>query len=61
MRLKNHKGFTLVEIAIVVVIVGVILTIIPLRLQSLRTHTDLSLVMQQREDLWQRSVTKMRQ
>ena len=61
MRIKKLRWFTILEITIVVIIIGIIITMIPLRMQSLRAHTDLSLVMQQREDLRQRSVTNMRQ
>ena len=58
-----HKkwAFTLIEILIVVIIIGIMLTMIPFRMQSLRNHTQLSLISQQREDIRNRTLLRMRQ
>ena len=55
------KGFTLIEIIIVVVVIGIMLAMIPFRMQSLQNHTKFSLDMQQWEETWERTVNRMRQ
>lgn len=58
----NKKwAFTLIEMLIVIVIIGVMLAMIPFRMQALRNHTQLSLVSQQREDTRNRTLLRMRQ
>ncbi len=59
--MKRKSWFTLIELMIVIVIIGIMLAMIPFRMQSLRNHTQLSLISQQREDIRNRTLLLMRQ
>jgi prepilin-type N-terminal cleavage/methylation domain-containing protein len=55
------KGFTLIEMLIVVVVLAIMISMIPFRMQSLQAHTKFSLSMNDWEDYWQKTVIRMRQ
>jgi prepilin-type N-terminal cleavage/methylation domain-containing protein len=55
------KGFTMVEMLIVVVVIALMISMIPFRMQSLQSRARFSLLMNDREDYWQKTVTHMRQ
>lgn len=59
--MMRKRGFTLVEIAIVVIVIAIMISMIPFRMKSLQMHTKFSLITNQREDFWQKNVTRMRQ
>lgn len=51
----------MIEMLIVVVVLAIMISMIPFRMQSLQAHTKFSLSMNDREDYWQNTVTRMRQ
>jgi prepilin-type N-terminal cleavage/methylation domain-containing protein len=55
------KGFTLVEMIIVVVVIGIMIAMIPFRMQTLQTYTKFSLIMNDWEDYWQSAILQVRQ
>ena len=55
------KGFTLIEMLIVIVVLAIMISMIPFRMQSLQAHTKFALTMNDLEDYWQKTVTRMRQ
>ncbi len=59
--LPMKKGFTLVEIVVVVIVIGIMLSMIPFRMQNLQSHTRFSLMTNEREDFRQKTSTRMRQ
>ncbi len=59
--MKKKSAFTLIEIIIVIIIIGIMMLMIPFRMQSLENHTQLSLVSQQWEDMRNRTLLRMRQ
>lgn len=59
--MQSKQAFTLIEILVILVVIGLLLVMIPFRLQWLHAHTQLSLVAQTREDWWQRTLLRMRQ
>lgn len=59
--LSMKKGFTLVEMLIVVVVLAIMISMIPFRMQSLQAHTKFALSMNDWEDYWQKTIIRMRQ
>lgn len=57
----KQRGFTLIEILIVVIIIGLIMALIPFRMKSLQQQTQVSLIGQQRETLRDDTLLHMRQ
>ena len=55
------KGFTLVEMIVVVIVIAIMISMIPFRMQSLQAHTKFSLTMNEWEDFRHQNVTRMRQ
>ena len=55
------KGFTLIEMLIVIVVLAIMISMIPFNMQSLQAHTKFALSMNDREDYRQKTVTRMRQ
>lgn len=58
---QSKKAFTLIEIVIVLIIIGVLLMIIPYGLKWTENHVKLALVSQQVEDNWNSTLLRMRQ
>lgn len=46
---------------VVILVLAIMISMIPFRMQSLQAHTKFSINMNDREDFWQKSVTRMRQ
>jgi len=57
----HKKSFTLIEIVVVLVIIGILLAMIPWRLRGTQEQAKMALVMQQWEDLRQHTVIHMRE
>jgi prepilin-type N-terminal cleavage/methylation domain-containing protein len=57
----QKKGFTLVEMAVVVIVLAIMISMIPFRMKSLQEYTKFSLIMHDWEDHRQKTVTSMRQ
>ena len=57
----KKKGFTLVEMAVVVIVLAIMISMIPFRMKSLQEYTKFSLIMHDWEDYRQKTVTSMRQ
>lgn len=61
-RLHTHKkSFTLIELVIVLIVIGILIAMIPTNLRWLENHVQLSLVTQKLEDTWDAVSVKMRQ
>lgn len=59
--MKKKSAFTMIEIIIIIIVMWIMMLMIPFRMQSLENHTQLSLVSQQREDIRNRTLLRMRQ
>jgi prepilin-type N-terminal cleavage/methylation domain-containing protein len=55
------KGFTMIEMLIVIVVIALMISMIPFRMQSLQSRAKFALIMNDREDYRQKTVNHMRQ